>query len=74
MTVITIPKHLANKDLVLIPRAEYEAMLRAAPPRIFKEVPMTKTQKRAFERAEKNFANGKSLTLDECKRKLGLAH
>lgn len=72
MTVITIPKHLANKDLVLIPREEYEAMLQAQPPRVFKEVAMTKSQKRAFERAEQNYANGKSLTLDECKRKLGL--
>ena len=73
MTVITIPKHLAHKDLVLIPRAEYEAMLRAVPPRVFKEIAMTKAQKRAFLRAEKNFAEGKSLTLNEFKRKLGLA-
>ncbi len=74
MTIITIPKHLAHKDLVLIPRKEYEAMLRAQPTRMFKEVSMTKAQKRAFERAERNFADGKSLTLDECKRKLGLTH
>lgn len=72
MTVITIPKHFARKDLVIIPREEYEAMLRGQPPRVFKEVVMTKAQKQAFERAERNFVNGKSLTLDVCKRKLGL--
>ncbi|MEK7170129.1 MAG: hypothetical protein AAB767_02475 [Patescibacteria group bacterium] len=73
MTIITIPKHLAHKDLVLIPRKEYETLVRARVPRVFEEVAMTKAQKRAFERAERNFANGKSLTLNECKRKLGLA-
>lgn len=74
MTIITIPKHLANKDLVLMPREEYEALKRIQMPRAFKEVSMTKAQKRAFEMAERNFAKGKSLTLDEFKRKLGLTH
>lgn len=72
MTIITIPKHLAHRDLVLIPREEYEAMKRGEP-RVFKTVRMTKAQKRAFERAERNYAKGKSLTLDEFRRKLGLA-
>lgn len=70
MTIITIPKHLAHKDLVLIPRKEYEAMVRAQAPRVFKEVSMTKAQKRAFERAEKNFANGNFVTVDVLKRDL----
>lgn len=74
MTVLTIPKHLAHKDLVLIPREEYEAMVRAQPPCVFKTVRMTTAQKHAFERAERNYANGKTLTLDELKRKLGLAN
>ena len=72
MNVITIPKHLTNKDLVIIPKEEYEALKRGTMPRVFKEVSMTKSQKRAFERAEKNFAAGKSLTIDECRQKLGL--
>ena len=59
MTIITIPKHLAHKDLVLIPRKEYETLVRARAPRVFEEVAMTKAQKRAFERAERNFANGR---------------
>lgn len=70
MTVITIPKHLANKDLVLIPREEYEEMKRAQPPRVFKEVSMTKAQKRAFEQAERNYAKGNFVTLDVLRRDL----
>ncbi|HEY4508216.1 MAG TPA: hypothetical protein VJJ55_01000 [Candidatus Paceibacterota bacterium] len=73
MTTITIPKRLINKDLMLISRDEYEELKSAQPSRVFKEVSMTKAQKRAFERAERNFAAGKSLTLDEFRRKLGLA-
>ena len=73
MTVITIPKQLTNKELVLIPREEYEELKNAQPMRAFKEVRQTPAQKRAFERAERNFAAGRSLTLDELKRKLGLA-
>ncbi|TSC57538.1 MAG: hypothetical protein Greene041679_300 [Parcubacteria group bacterium Greene0416_79] len=67
MTIITIPKHLARKDLVLIPKEEYEALTRA---RVFKEVPMTKAQKRAFERAERNYAKGNFVTLDVLRRDL----
>lgn len=70
MTVITIPKHLANKDLVLIPREEYEAMLRARPLRAFKTVRMTKAQKRAFERAERNYEKGNFVTPDVLRRDL----
>lgn len=74
MTTITIPKWLINKDLVLIPRDEYEAMKRAPSQRVFKTVRMTKVQKQAFERAERNYIKGKTLTLDEFRRKLGLAN
>ncbi len=73
MTIITIPKHLTRKDLVLIPKEEYEALKRAQSPRVFKEVAMTKGQKLALARARKNLATGNTLTLDEFKRKLGLA-
>ena len=70
MTIITIPKHLAHKDLVLIPREEYEELKSAQPPRVFKEVPMTKAQKRAFERAERNFSKGNFVTLDVLRQDL----
>ena len=55
MTIITIPKHLANKDLVLIPRAEYEAMLRVQPRRGFKEGSMTKAPKRELGKTRKTY-------------------
>lgn len=70
MTTITIPKNLRHKDLVLIPKEEYEELKRAEPPRVFKEVPITQAQKRAFERAERNFAKGNFVTLDVLKRDL----
>lgn len=70
MTIITIPKHLAHKDLVLIPREEYEAMTRVQSPRAFKEVRMTKAQKRAFEQAERNYEKGNFVTLDVLRRDL----
>jgi len=72
MTIITIPKHLAHKDLVLIPRKEYEALKRVQSAGPFKEVAMTKAQKMALVRARKNLALGNTLNLDEFKRKLGL--
>lgn len=61
---------MAHKDLVLIPRDEYEAMLRDKPRRIFKKVTMTKAQKLAFERAERNYAKGNFVNLDVLRRDL----
>ena len=72
MSIITIPKKLAQAgDLVVLPREEYEGLVdfRA---RFVKEVPMTKAQKLALNRARKNIARGDYLTLDEFKRELGL--
>ena len=73
MTVVTIPRQLANEELVIISKKEYEEMKRGRQlqsSRQFKEVAMTKIQKLAFVRAERNFAQGKFLTLDELKQKL----
>lgn len=71
MTVITIPKHWARKDLVLIPKEEYEAMKRAQPPlRAFKTVRMTKVQKRELEAARRDYARGDFVTLDVLRRDL----
>ncbi|KKW10968.1 MAG: hypothetical protein UY50_C0023G0014 [Parcubacteria group bacterium GW2011_GWA2_49_9] len=70
MTIITIPKHLAHKDLVLIPRAEYEEMKRGYTPRVFKEVAMTKTQKRELDVARRDYARGDVVTLDVLRRDL----
>ena len=80
MTVITIPKHLAHKDLVLIPREEYEELKSAQParlpkgeggsPRVFKEVSMTKAQKREIATARRDYARGDFVALDVLRRDL----
>lgn len=68
MTPVTISKELIKKgDLVLIPRTEYEDLLRL---RKIREVKMSTSQKRALKRARKNRAAGRFLTLHEFERKL----
>jgi len=60
MSTITIPKTLAQKgDLVVVPRKEYEALLSF---RTYREVRMTKAQKQALRRAEKNLSAGKTVS------------
>ena len=73
MTTITIPKHFAGKDLVLVPKEEYEALekrARFAFPKKYKEVKMTKTQKRNLEAARRDYARGDFVTIDVLKRDL----
>ncbi len=70
METITIPKHLAGKKLILVPEEEYNALKRAQPPRAFKTVPMTKAQRHAFEKAEREYAAGKFATLNDLERDL----
>lgn len=70
MTVITIPKHLLHKDLVLIPKEEYEELKRTEPMRTFKEISMTKTQKRDLEAARQDYVRGDFVTLDVLKHDL----
>ena len=71
MTTITIPKELKGDDLIAVPRKEYEEFLRFRLKNV-KEVKMTHAQKKALERARKNFAEGKFLTIYELKRKLDI--
>ena len=69
MTTITIPKELARKDdLIIVPRKQYEALLKR---RVLKEFIPTATEKRALARALKNFRAGKTLSYNELVRKLG---
>lgn len=63
MNTTTIPKKMAKKDdLVVIPRKEYEALLRLKNVREFSP---TSAQKKALVRAEKNFRKGKTLSYNE---------
>lgn len=69
MSTITIPKKLAREgDLIVIPRREYEALVRLRKMREF--IPTT-AQRRALLRAESNLKKGKTLSFDELTRKSG---
>lgn len=68
MTTITIPKNLIKDDLIIIPRKEYESLLKL---KIIKEFVPTLTQKKALRRAERNFSAGKTLSYDNLVKKLG---
>lgn len=69
MTLITIPKKLAQKgDLVVVPRREYETLLKQ---RIVKEFTPTAAQKRALKDTMQEYRAGKTLSYDELVRKLG---
>ena len=72
MNIITIPKKLAFKDdLVVLPRKEYEKLIDFKP-RTVREVSMTKQQRLTLARARKNLAQGKTMTIYELRRKLGI--
>lgn len=75
MNAITIPKNnFVKVDMVMLPRAEYES-LKA---RVVPEYTPTSAERRAIirarDRARKNYAAGKTITLDELKRKLARSH
>lgn len=69
MNTITIPKKIASKDdLIIIPRKEFEALLKL---RKFKEFSPTAIQKKALARAESSFRSDKTLSYHELVKKLG---
>ncbi len=69
MTTITIPKkNTASRELVAIPREEYEGFLQL---RKIYEFQPTAAHKKTLERSRKNRKQGKTLTLYELERKLG---
>ena len=70
MRTITIPRTLAREgDLVIIPRKEYEALLRLKKVREF--VP-TSEHKRALARGQRNLKKGRSLSYDAFAQALGI--
>ncbi|MEK7099077.1 MAG: hypothetical protein AAB916_01005 [Patescibacteria group bacterium] len=71
MNVITIPKKLAQKgDLVVLPRAEYEALVRHQP-RVIPTARLTAADKRAIARSRKELARGEYVTIDQLVHELG---
>ena len=70
MKAITIPKKLAQKDdLVVIPRKEYESLLQL---KKIREYTPTAAEKKALERARRNFAKGNTMTLEELENEVGI--
>lgn len=71
MTIITIPKKLAQKDdLVVLPRKEYESLVRHQP-RVIATARLTSADKRAIARSRKELARGEYVTIDELVHELG---
>lgn len=72
MNTITIPQNLIRSDdFVVVPRKEYESLLKL---RIIKEFTPTLSQKKALCRAERNFNQGKTLSYDKLVAKLGFTN
>lgn len=73
MTTITISQELIKeKELVLIPRSQYEDLLRRIGLITTREAKLTQAQKKRLKTARINMANGKFFTINDLKRKLGV--
>lgn len=69
MTTITIPKKaVKERDLVAIPRKEYEMLLNVSKNvKIFKP---TQVQKKALQEARREFSQGQYFTIQQLKNEL----
>ncbi|MBI2639808.1 MAG: hypothetical protein HYW90_02860 [Candidatus Sungbacteria bacterium] len=74
MAIITIPKKLARKDdLVVIPRKEYEILLRRRP-KVISVVKLSEKEARAIEKSDKELVHGAYVTLEDFENELGRTH
>ena len=72
MQNITIPRKLAkNDDLVIVPKGEYEALLKL---KKIKEFLPSRAQKRSLAKAKNNLKRGKTISYNELVRKLEFAN
>jgi hypothetical protein len=72
MDTITIPRKITKgEELIIVPRKEYEEFLRY---RLKEngELILTTSQKKQLQKARRNLAKGKYLTIYELKEKLGI--
>ena len=66
MTLITIPKKLAQKgDLAIVPRKEYEEFLKF---KKIREFTPTAAERRALAQARRDFRKGNFLTIEQLDR------
>jgi len=72
MATVTIPKKLAGKgDLVVIPKKEYESLMRL---KAMKGFTPTIADRRALAVAENNLKRNKTLSYNELVHRLGFAN
>lgn len=70
MSGVTISKKLVGKDVVVVPRKEYEAFFNWR--KMFKIFKPTTQEKAALKRARASYKAGRTMTFDELKHKLGV--
>lgn len=68
MTTVTIPKTTKGKELVAIPRREYEKFSRWQ--QMFKTFKPTVKERAEISRARADYKAGRFMTINELKRKL----
>ena len=69
--IVTIPKELAKQgDLVVIPRKEYEGLVRRQ--KIVPVMKMNAAQKRDLEEARREYARSEYVTLEQLEDELGI--
>jgi len=73
MVTIAVPKKIVHKreDLIILPRLEYEALLKR---KGIREVKLTVGERRAVKESEKELAKGDYLTLNELEKYLASSH
>jgi len=71
MNTITAQKNYQENDVVIIPRMEYEYLIKL---KKIKEFLPTLAQKKALVSAENNFKKRKTLSYDKVAQKLGFAN
>jgi hypothetical protein len=69
MTTVTIPKKMAEMgDLVIIPRQEYNALLKRR--KVVPVIKLTASEKRSLDRARREMNRGEFITLEELEHEL----
>ena len=71
MTTTALIKKMEKKGFVMVPRDEYEDFVVYKKLGFVKEFTPTKSELVSLRRARKNYQEGKTISLDELKRKLG---
>lgn len=73
VTILTIPPNLIRKgELVLIPRSEYEELLKLK--RAIREFQPTRAQKRDLEASRRDFAKGRYVGLEQLRDEMARLH